>query len=99
MDISQRTAAYAEKTMLEHAEPILVLEKFATPKPLPRNTADNVKFRRPIPYAVSTTQLAEGVTPVPKQMQYEDVPVTLGQYGDVIEITDKVFDQIGRAHV
>jgi len=91
-DISQRTAAYAEKKMLEHAEPILVLEKFATAKPLPRNTADNVKFRRPIPYAVSTSQLVEGVTPVPKQLQYEDVAVTLGQYGDVVEITDKVFD-------
>jgi len=91
-DISQRTAAYAEKTMLEHAEPILVLEKFAQTKPLPRNTADNIKFRRPVPYNVSTTQLVEGVTPIPKQMQYEDVPVTLGQYGDVIEITDKVYD-------
>lgn len=91
-DISQRTAAYAEKTMLEHAEPILVLEKFAQTKPLPKNTADNIKFRRPIPYNVSTTQLVEGVTPVPKQLQYEDVPVTLGQYGDVIEITDKVHD-------
>lgn len=91
-DISQRTAAYAEKKMLEHAEPILCLEKFAQPKPLPRNTADNVKFRRPVPYAVSTTQLVEGVTPVPKQMVYEDVSVTLGQYGDVIEITDKVYD-------
>lgn len=91
-DISQRTAAYAEKVMLEHAEPILVLEKFAQTKPLPRNTADNVKFRRPIPYNVSTTQLVEGVTPTPKQLQYEDVSVTMGQYGDVIEITDRVHD-------
>lgn len=91
-DIGQRTAAYAEVKMLEHAEPMLCLEKFAETKPLPKNTADNVKFRRPIPYNVSTTQLVEGVTPVPKQMQYEDVSVTLGQYGDVIEITDKVFD-------
>lgn len=91
-DISQRTAAYAEAKMLEHAEPILVLEKFADAKPLPKNTADNIKFRRPIPYAVSTTQLVEGVTPTAKQMQYEDVPVTMGQYGDVVTITDKVQD-------
>jgi len=91
-DISQRTAAYAEKKMLEHAEPILVLEKFAEAKPLPKNTADNIKFRRPIPYAVSTTQLVEGVTPVPKSMSYEDVTVTLGQYGDLIQISDKVYD-------
>jgi N4-gp56 family major capsid protein len=91
-DISQRTAAYAEIVMLEHAEPILVLEKFAQTKPLPKNTADNIKFRRPIPYAVSLAQMVEGVTPIPKQMQYEDVSVTMGQYGDVIEITDKVYD-------
>lgn len=91
-DISQRTAAYAEKTMLEHAQPVLVLEPFADAKPLPKNTADNIKFRRPIPYAVSTTQLVEGVTPAPKQMQYEDVPVTMGQYGDLVEITDRVHD-------
>lgn len=93
-DINQRTAAWAESKMLEHAAPILVLERFADAKPLPRNVADNIKFRRPIPYAVSTTQLVEGVTPVPKQMQYEDVPVTMGQYGSVIEITDKVVDMI-----
>jgi len=91
-DVSQRTAAYAEKTMLEHAGPILVLEKFAQVKPLPKNTADNVKFRRPIPYNVSTTQLVEGVTPIPQQIQYEDVAVSMGQYGAVQEITDRVAD-------
>ena len=91
-DINQRTAVWAEGKMLEHAEPILVLEKFAQPKPLPRNKADTVTFRRPVPYTVSTTQLVEGVTPAPKQMVYEDVTVQLGQYGDLIEISDRVAD-------
>ena len=52
-DISQRTAAYAAVEMLSHAEPILVLSKFGQSKPLPKNKADNVKFRRPIPFAVA----------------------------------------------
>lgn len=91
-DISQRTAVWAESKMLEHAEPILVLEKFADAKPMPRNKSKTVEFRRPIPYAVSTTQLVEGVTPVAKQMQYEDVSVTIGQYGDLVTITDHVAD-------
>jgi N4-gp56 family major capsid protein len=78
--------------MLEHAEPILVLEKFADAKPMPRNKAETMTFRRPVPYAVSTTQLVEGVTPVPKQIQYEDVSVTIGQYGDLLELTDRVTD-------
>lgn len=91
-DISQRTAVWAESKMLEHAEPILVLEKFADAKPMPRNKSKTVEFRRPIPYAVSTTQLVEGVTPVAKQMQYEDVSVTMGQYGDLFTLTDHVQD-------
>jgi len=90
--IGQRTAGWAAAEMLAHAEPILVLTKFGQSKPVPKNKADNVKFRRPVPFAVSTTQLVEGVTPTPKQMSYEDVTCTLGQYGDVCEITDKVED-------
>lgn len=91
-DINQRTAVWAEGTMLEHAEPILVLDKFGDTKPLPKNKADTVTFRRPIPYVVSTSQLVEGVTPAPKQISYEDVSVQMGQYGDLVEISDRVVD-------
>jgi len=91
-DISQRTAVWAEGTMLEHAEPILVLDKYGDAKSLPKNKADTITFRRPVPYTVSTSQLIEGVTPAPKQITYEDVSVQMGQYGDVIEISDRVQD-------
>lgn len=91
-DISQRTAAYAAVNALTHAQPILVLSKFGQSKPLPRNKSDNIKFRRPIPLAINLTPLVEGVTPLGQQMRYEDVPVTIQQYGDVIKITDKVED-------
>lgn len=91
-DISQRTAVWAAVEMLEHARPIIVLADYGQSKPLPRNKADNVKFRRPIPFTVSTTQLTEGVTPASHKIKYADVPATLGQYGDIAEITDKVAD-------
>lgn len=91
-DISQRTAAHAAADMLSHAEPILVLSKFGQSKPLKKNTADTIKFRRPVPFPVVTTPLTEGVTPASRQMQYEDVTVQLKQYGDVVQITDKVAD-------
>jgi N4-gp56 family major capsid protein len=91
-DISQRTAAYAATEMLSHAEPILVLSKFGQSKPLPANKADTVKFRRPVPFTVSTAPLVEGATPSSQQMSYEDVTVQLQQYGAVTEITDKVQD-------
>lgn len=91
-DINQRTAVFAAGTMLEYAEPWLVLDKFVSLKPLPKNTADTVKFRRPIPFTVSLTQLQEGVTPPAKQFQYEDVQVQMGQYGDLVSISDRIAD-------
>lgn len=91
-DINQRTAAWAATEMLEHARPIIVLSDYGQSKPMPRNKAEQVKFRRPVPYVVSTTQLTEGVTPTSHKTSYVDVPATMGQYGDLAEITDRVHD-------
>jgi len=90
--ISQRTAAWAATEMLAHAEPILVLSKFGQSKPLPKNKADTVKFRRPVPFAVVDTPLTEGTTPTAQQMNYEDVEVQIKQWGAWVEITDVVSD-------
>ena len=91
-DINQRTAAWAATEMLAHAEPALVLSKMGMTKPMPKNKAETVKFRRPIPFAAATEPVVEGVTPSPQKVQYEDVSVTLRQYGRPIEITDRVLD-------
>lgn len=91
-DISQRTAAWASRNMLRHAEPVMILQKMGQSRPIPKNTADNAKFRRPIPFAVSTVPLAEGVTPSPQKLRYEDVSVRLKQYGNVVEVSDWVRD-------
>lgn len=91
-DINQRTAAWAATVMLRHAEPVIVLQKFGQTKPMPKNKAQKVKFRRPIPFGAATTPLVEGVTPTAQKMQYEDVEATMAQYGRPIEITDVVED-------
>lgn len=91
-EISQRTAAWAATEMLSHAEPVIVLGKFGMTKPLPKNTANVAKFRRPVPFGAATTPLQEGVTPSAQKMAYEDVEATMRQYGRPIEITDFVVD-------
>lgn len=90
--INQRTAAWAATEMLKHAEPVIVLGKFGMIKEMPRNKADTVKFRRPVPFSAATVPLVEGVTPTAQRMAYEDVTVQLKQYGRPIEITDVVQD-------
>lgn len=91
-DISQRTAAYAMVDMLDHARPVNILAAFGQSKPIPRNKAETVKFRRRIPFTPATTPLQEGVTPTARNIRFEDVQVTLLQWGEVVVITDKVND-------
>ncbi|GEK48436.1 hypothetical protein HPA02_27190 [Bisbaumannia pacifica] len=90
--LSQRTEFWAMAEHLKHAEPITCLAKFGMSKPVPKNKSESVKFRRPVPLALATTPLTEGSAPTSKAMQYEDVSVTLDQYGDVVELSDKVQD-------
>jgi N4-gp56 family major capsid protein len=91
-DISQRTAAYAAATMLRHAEPVLVLAKLGMSKPMPKNKADTIKFRRAIPFSPAVVPLQEGVTPSTQRVSYEDVTVQMRQYGATTVITDVVQD-------
>lgn len=90
--ISQRTNVYAERQMLKHAGPVMVLDKFGLMKPMPKNKSNTVKFRRPIVFSAASTPLVEGVTPSATQFSYEDVTATIKQYGQVVEITDVIED-------
>lgn len=91
-DISRAQAAHVVKKALDHAEPVLVLQKFGQIHPIPKNKSEKIHWRRPVPFAAATTPLTEGVTPAAKQMQYERIEATLNQYGDVVELTDRVSD-------
>jgi N4-gp56 family major capsid protein len=90
--VSQRTAAYVQREMLKHAEPVIVLQKLALTKPIPQNTADTMKFRRPVPFSANTVPIAEGITPTAQSMSYVDVSVQLAQYAGLVTVTDKVED-------
>ncbi len=90
--ISQRTTVYAERQMLKHAGPVIVLDRFGMLRPMPKNKGTTIKFRRPNVFAAATVPLVEGVTPTTTQFSYTDVEATLKQYGQVVEITDVIAD-------
>lgn len=93
-DISITTAGWVATEMLNHAEPIIVLQKFGLTKPIPKNKTDTIRFRRvkPFPVDVATLKLQEGVTPQPQDFRYETVSAKLEEYGAFAEITDKIED-------
>jgi N4-gp56 family major capsid protein len=90
--VSPRTNVYAERQMLRHAGPHIVLDKFGMSRPMPKNKTQTIKFRRPRVFDAATAPLVEGITPSTTQFRYEDVETTLKQYGMLVEITDHIED-------
>lgn len=90
--VSPRTNTYAEAKMLAHATPVMVLEKVALTKEMPKNKTETITFRRPRTFTPATTPLVEGVTPSTTAFRYDDVAVSLKQYGMVTTVTDKIED-------
>ena len=62
-DISYRTAGYFSKQLLERSQPLLVLDKFGQPKPLPAHSTRTIKFRGYEHLPNQPKALIEGVTP------------------------------------
>ena len=91
-DISPRVGIYAVAKFLAHAQPILVLERFATSQPLPKNKSQTIKWRRAIPFDTSLVALTEGVTPAPQAMRFEDVTTSISQYGAWVAFSDVIAD-------
>lgn len=89
----------AEREMLKKAEPIKVLSSFGDQKQIPQNKTDTVVFRRPVPIDAgangapvvnaSDYLLSEGTTPSARSITYQDVQVTLQQYGVLMKLSSK----------
>ncbi|MEN6533392.1 MAG: N4-gp56 family major capsid protein [Bryobacteraceae bacterium] len=91
-DISPRTAAYAVAKLLTRGQALLVLERFGVRDPQPKNASRTRKYRRYLSLAPATAPLAEGVTPPGQKLRHEDITCVLEQYGDLVNLTDRVAD-------
>ena len=91
--IEQRVGIYLPPKMLANAQPWLVLEKLGPLRtPLPKNKGENIKWKRNVPFDVTTDTLVEGVTPAPQNFRQEIVTDAIDEYGAFSVITDKVED-------
>ena len=93
-DISYRTAGFVCAELLKRAQPLLAVSRLGQNKPIPKNSGDTIKFRGYEALDTSPKVLIEGVTPTASKPTFRDVVAKLEQYGDYIEITDKLSDTI-----
>jgi N4-gp56 family major capsid protein len=94
-----RNLIMAEREMLKKADPIKVLSSFGDQKQVPTNKTDTVVFRRPVPIDAAANGapvvnagdylLQEGTTPSARSITYQDVQVTLQQYGVLMKLSSK----------
>jgi N4-gp56 family major capsid protein len=97
--VPSRNLIMAEREMLKRAEPIKVLSTFGSQKQVPQNKTDTVVFRRAVPIDAAANGapvvnaenylLQEGTTPAARTIQYQDVTVTLQQYGILMKLSSK----------
>jgi N4-gp56 family major capsid protein len=102
---ASRNLIRAAQGMLAHAMPIIVLGDFGTQKEQPKNSTDTLVFRRVLPFgAVTSAQtyngtpvitpnnfvLSEGVTPNANTISFQDVSVTLQNFGVLFKFSSKV---------
>lgn len=97
--VPSRNLIMAEREMLKRAEPIKVISTFGMQKQVPQNKTDTVVFRRAAPIDAAANGapqvnagdyiLAEGTTPGARTITYQDVTVTLQQYGILMKLSSK----------
>lgn len=85
---------FYDRTLLSRLLPELVYAKYGQKKPMPKREGDTVNFRKFNSLAAATTPLTEGVTPEGKSLNITAITATVAQYGDFIEISDKI-DMVG----
>lgn len=92
--LTEQQKKFYNRTLLERLLPNLVYTQYGQSKPMPKHEGDTVNFRRFDSLEPATTALTEGVTPAGNTIKISKVEATVKQYGDFIEISDKL-DMVG----
>lgn len=97
--VPSRNLIMAARGMLRAADNIKVLSSFGMNEEMPQRRTDTIVFRRPRPLdaasngapqvTASDYLLQEGVTPAARTIIYDDVQVTVQQYGVLMKLTSK----------
>lgn len=90
--IAPRVGIQAVARLLAVGLPLLVTQRFAQTDDAQSRSGNTIKWRRYLPFAVSTAPLAEGVPPSVQPMTKTDYTAVLQQYGAAVELTDVCVD-------
>ncbi len=93
-NLTNEQKTFYDRTLLERMLPELVFLKYGQKRPIPKHEGDKINFRKFNSLAPATTALTEGVTPAGNTLSITKVEATVAQYGDFVELSDKL-DMVG----
>lgn len=88
--LTAENKTFYERTLLKRLIPNLYFYRFGQKKPIPEHEGDTINFRRFNSLNPATTALTEGVTPSGSNLSISTVTAQAAQYGDFVEISDKL---------
>ncbi|MGH0053387.1 MAG: N4-gp56 family major capsid protein [Sphaerochaetaceae bacterium] len=89
-DLSPGMVDFYSNHLVDTAKSTLVHGQFAQKHPIPEHNGKVAKFRRYSKLAKALTPLTEGVTPSGNSLKQTEISVIVEQYGDYIELSDRV---------
>lgn len=79
------------RDFIEIANPILLFDMFGTPRDIPNNSSNVIKFNKVLKLStLEDSPLSEGVTPVEQQAQMVRLSKAIDQYGGFMTTTDRL---------
>lgn len=88
--LTQENKTFYDRVLLERMLPDLVYADYGQKRPAPKHEGDTVNFRKMNSLAVALTPLTEGVTPAGNALSMSSITATVSQYGDFVEMSDKI---------
>lgn len=93
-ELANENKVFYDKTLIKRMIPNMVFYKFGQKRPLPKNSGDTINFRKFNSLTPAKTPLTEGVTPTGSELNVTKVEATVSQYGDYVQVSDKL-DMLG----
>ena len=88
--IGNATRGYYDRSLLEHAGPVVVLSDFCDKKQMRRHETNIVQWHRTKPFVNATVPLVEGVTPDGETFAYDTISAVLQEFGAWSPISTKI---------
>ena len=89
-DLSPQNKTFYDTALLENARTKHYFSQFGMKQTLPANHGQSIEFRRFNTLPKSTKPLQEGVTPTGRKMGQTVLTKAIHQYGDYVQMTDKI---------